>query len=449
MLTAIPRMEGLPLLGNLLDFRFRRLEFFLRAAQECGDVARFYAGPYIVVLINTSKYAHAVLVEHDTQLERTRVLGGFLQGVLGLGLLTSEFELHAQQRKRVAPMLVHRRVMGYTAMMISCAQTLPATWKDGATIDVAQAMMKATLAIAGEALFGSNMREHADTISTAFTTAIRHANHKINTLTRIPLTWPTPGNIHFRRAVARLDTILYQLIRERRAAVNEADDLLSLLLRAEGEDGSTMSDQQVRDEAITLLFASHETTANALTWTLYLLAQHPAIYTRMREEVDQMLAGRPITPADLPNLPYTLQVLKEAMRLYPPVYVLGRETSAPIQFGPYELPADIPLALSPYVLHRQPDIFPDPERFDPDRFTSEAEARRARYAYLPFGAGGRSCLGQHFALVKAQILLATLTQQVMFELVLGQQIVPEPLITLRPRGGIRMIVRRRELAHTV
>ena len=240
---------------------------------------------------------------------------------------------------------------------------------------------------------------------------------------------------------------LYQtmdrVIAERRAAPAERGAGLSLLLHAQHDDGSGLTDQQVRDETLTLILAGHETTANALTWTWYLLAQHPASYTQLQAEVDTVVGGRTPTVTDLPRLPYALQVFKEALRLYPPIYGIFRHVRQPVQLGPYHLQPGTRLGISPSTLHRNPQYFPDPECFDPDRWTPDQEAALPRYAYLPFGAGPHMCIGHHFALLEAHLILATLAQRVTFELVPGQTIVPEPLITLRPKGGLRVIVRRR------
>jgi cytochrome P450 len=217
-----------------------------------------------------------------------------------------------------------------------------------------------------------------------------------------------------------------------------------MLLHARDEDdGSFMTDKQVRDEAMTIFLAGHETIAVALTWTWYLLAQHPEIYALLRNEVDSVLRGRSPTFADLPNLPYTLQVLKESMRLYPPAYGYARQATQPVTIGEYDLPAGTLVLISPYAMHRRPDYFPNPERFDPTRFTPEAEQRLPRYAYIPFGGGPRICIGNHFALMESHLVLATLAQRVTFDLIPGQHIEPEPIVTLRPKGGIKMRVSHR------
>lgn len=236
------------------------------------------------------------------------------------------------------------------------------------------------------------------------------------------------------------------MIDERRASSEEKGDLLSILLRTRAEDGTGMSDEQIRDEVVTLYVAGHETTATALTWVWYLLARHVEIYQKVQQEVDRVLQGRIPTYADLVNLPYTLQVLKETMRLYPPAYAFGRVALHDVEVDGYVIRARQGALFSPYTIHRRPDYFPDPEKFEPERFTPENEKQLPRYAYMPFGAGARICIGNHFALMEEHLLLVTLAQHVTFELVPDQRVELDPQVTLRPKAGIKMVVRRRNAA---
>ncbi len=236
------------------------------------------------------------------------------------------------------------------------------------------------------------------------------------------------------------------MINERRASANDKSDFLSILLQTREEDGSRMSDEQISDESLTLFGAGHETTATALIWAWYLLASHPDAYRKMQQEIDSVLQGRTPTYTDLADLPYTLQVFKETLRLYPPAYAFTRTALHEVEINDYLIPAMGLVMVSPYVIHRKSDYFPDPEKFDPERFTPEKEKRLPRYAYIPFGAGPRICIGNHFAMMEGHLLLATLAQRVTFELVPGQHIVPDPnkSITIRPRYGVKMVVRRRD-----
>jgi cytochrome P450 len=366
-----------------------------------------------------------------------------LKPLLGNGLLTSEHEAWRRQRKLAAPAFQHRRIAAYAQAMAEQAERAQQGWADGAQIDVASEMMRLTLGIVGKTLFDADVGGEADQVRAALTTALHYVDAQTSTALPTPPNWPTPRNLRNRRAIARLDAIIYRLIAERRATGLDTGDLLSMLLQARDEDdGRGMSDRQVRDEAMTIFLAGHETTAVGLAWAWYLLAQNPHIYGRLREEATRVLAGRAPTYADLEQLPYALQVFKEAMRLYPPAYVIGRYSIRDVDLGDQVLPAKTWVIISPYTLHRRNEYFPDPERFDPERFTADNERRLPRYAYLPFGGGPRICIGNHFALMEGQIILAALAQRLTFDLLPGQQIRPRPLITLRPRDRIMMGVRR-------
>jgi cytochrome P450 len=446
MPMTIPRVRGLPVIGNLPEFRRNRLDLYLRVSRECGDIGMYRVGSRTIILLNSAELAQAVLVEHADALEKPRLLRTLTEPVLGNGLLTSQNEFHKRQRKLVAPAFQHRRIAAYADVMAQYAERLQQEWADGANVDVAHEMMRLTLWIVGKTLFDVDVLDEAEELGEALETMMRSFTKQVGSLVPIPPSWPTLGNRRLRRATERLDATIYRIIRERRASGVDRGDLLSILLQSSYEhDGSFMSDRQVHDEAMTLFLAGHETTANALDWSWYLLAQHPEIYARMRTEVDEVLMGRTPTFADLSNLPYTLRVLKEAMRLYPPAPAIGRQAVRPVEIGGYHLPARTLTIVSPYALHRRADYFADPEHFNPDRWTPEMEVRLPRHAYLPFGGGPRICIGNHFAMMEGQIILATLAQRVIFNLVPGQRIKPEPLLTLRPRDGINMIVQRREV----
>ncbi len=317
--ATIPRLRGLPLIGNLPEFRADRLGLYLRVARECGDIGVYQVGPRRVVLVNTPELAHAVLVVYADDFEKPALLRRYTGPVLGNGLLTSENEFHKRQRKLVAPAFQHRRIAAYAEVMAGYADRLQRAWAEGATVDVAREMMRLTLWIVGKTLFDADVLSEAEELGAALTTAMRSFNEQLGSLLPLPLSWPTPRSRRTRQAIERLDATVYRMIRERRASARDHGDLLSMLLQTSYEDdGSFMSDRQVHDEAMTLFLAGHETTANALAWCWYLLAQHPAVYARLRAEVDRVLAGRLPIFADLAGMPYTLQVFKEAMRLYPP-----------------------------------------------------------------------------------------------------------------------------------
>jgi len=437
---VIPQMSGLPLLGNLLELQRDRLSMLKRLVRECGEIGSFRIGPRAIVVSNKPEHAQIVLVDRASDFEKTPFLD-LMKPALGNGLLTSRNEFHKRQRKLVAPAFQHRRIAEYAAVMADYAECSQARWADGATIDVAAEMMRLTLWIIGKTLFDADVAAEARELGRSLRLLLKFVIDQIGAVVPIPQHWPTPRNRRVQQALARLDATVYRMIADRRASGADRGDLLSMLLQAHDEDdGSFMTDQQVRDEAMTLFLAGHETTAVALAWCWYLLTQHPQTYARMQAEIDQVLAGRTPSLSDLPNLRYTLQVLKEAMRIYPPAYILGRIAIRPVDLGDYQLATGTIIDFSPYIMHRRPDFYPEPERFLPERWTPAFEHSLPRHAYMPFGAGPRICIGNQFAMMEGHLLLAALAQRVTFELAPGQRIVPQPMITLRPKDGIKMIV---------
>ncbi len=363
--------------------------------------------------------------------------------LLGNGLLTSERDFHKRQRKLISPGLQHRRVGTYAGVMAGYTEIAQARWKDGETIDASAAMMKLTLAIAGKTMFDADLEGEAIEIGEAMTIANRAVSEQITSILPAPLAWPLPRNWPVKRAIQRLEKTGYKMIADRRKSGDDPGDILSLLLAAEEEGtGSKMSDVEIRDEVMTLFLAGHETTANALAWALHLLSRHPAVYARLRGEADAVLGGRTPTFEDFPRLPYAMSVLKETMRLYPPAYIIGRQATRDVDIGPYRLPQKMTVFVNVYGMHRRAKYFPDPEKFDPDRFRPETD-KQQKAAYLPFGGGPRVCIGNQFALLEGQLVLAALAQRVEFSSANDRVIEPEPLITLRPRGGVPLVVRRR------
>lgn len=438
----IPPISEPPLVGSLAAFAGDRLALLRRIARECGDVGCCHVGPSRLVLFNAPELVHAIMVEHAYDFDAGPIRHAAFQPVIGNGLLNSEGDLHRRQRKVMAPLFQPRQVAGYADIMVRYAERAQAEWADGLELDVWAEMTRVTMAIIGKVLFDADVFNETDDLSAALTVAQEYPSRVFATFLPIPITWPVPGHARMRRAIATVNERIQRLIDARRATEVERDDLLSVLLRARDEDGAGMSDAQIRDEALTLFAAGHETTSVALSWAWYLLANHPDAYARLRAEAREVLDGRPPTYDDLPRLEYARRVLKEALRLYPPAYLIVRAPLREIEIGGYSLRRGDSASLAPYTLHRRPDTFPDPERFDPDRFAPDAEARLPRLAYMPFGAGPHICIGNHFALMEGQLLLAALAQRVTFELLPGQRIVPDPQVTLRPKTAIRMRVRR-------
>jgi cytochrome P450 len=306
-------------------------------------------------------------------------------------------------------------------------------------------MMRLTLAVVGRTLFGAEVAGEADEIDEAFSLIMGQFQRLLMPFSEYLDRLPLPSNKRIERAVARLDATIFRMIAERRASGEVGDDLLSMLLAARDDegDGTGMSDRQLRDEAMTIFLAGHETTANALTWTWYLLSQHPEVERLLHDEVDRVLGGRAATVTDLGELKYCESVFAEAMRLYPPAWAVGRQALEDFAAGEFVVPAGTMVLMSQWVVHRDERFWPDPTRFDPGRWTPEARAARPKFSYFPFGGGARVCIGEPFAWMEGVLLLATIAQRWRFELAPDARVEPQPLITLRPRYGMPMIARRR------
>ena len=445
MAALPPGPRGLPLLGNILDFRLDTLGFLLASARAHGDVSLYRLGRDPVYFLGHPDHIRDVLVTH----QHSFVKGKGIQWAklfLGEGLLTSEGEFHTRQRRLAQPAFHRQRIATYGEAMTAHALRCRERLADGRELDVHAEMMTLTLGVAAKTLFDADVETEAPEIAEALGVIIgffpRFAVPYASVFQKLPL----PGNARFDRAVAQLDRIVYRIIAQRRASGEDRGDLLSMLLVADDVegDGTGMSDRQLRDEVMTILLAGHETTANALTWTWYLVARNPEIEARLHAEIDRALGGRPPSAADLPALGYVERVFAEAMRLYPPAWGLGRRAIADQMLGGYTIPAGTLVAMSPYVVQRDPRWWPDPERFDPGRFLLEAKAARPRFAYFPFGGGARQCIGESFAWMEGVLLLSALAQRWRFRLAPGARVEPQALITLRPRHGIRMIAEARQ-----
>jgi cytochrome P450 len=424
-------------------FRKDPLGLLVRLAGEFGDVGQFHYGPARVYLFNSPELVRSVLVEHADAFDKGLFFHNAFRPVVGNGLVNAEGEFWRGQRKLIAPSFQPRRITVYAETMAAYSEQQQQGWAEGAVIDISQEMTRLTMRIVGKVLFDSEVLTETDELGAANSAALQRVGYALRHFFPIPLSWPTPRNRRTRAALALIHRRVQAMIAERRASTVERDDFLSILLRAQADDGTRMSDAQVRDEAATLFLGGYESTAATLSWTFYQLATHPDIYARVQQEVDSVLQGRTPTDADLPGLPYTLQVFKESMRLYPPGWIINRVALHDVTVAGIPLRKNQPVMMSVYTIHRRPEFYPDPERFDPDRFLPENEKRLPRHAYLPFGAGPRICIGSHFALLEAHLILATLVQRVKFDLVPGQQIVPEPVLTIRQKPGCRVVVRRR------
>jgi cytochrome P450 len=360
--------------------------------------------------------------------------------LFGNGLLTSEGDFWLRQRRLSQPAFHRTRIAAYADIMAREADRMLSTWHDGQELDLHREMMQTTLAIATRTLFGVDLGPKMPIVAQAMDDFIRQ-NAGLS-IWRLFFKAPTPSRKRFLRGVRALDEIVYGIIRERRAS-GMGEDLLSDLLRAQDTDGTAMTDRQLRDEVMTMLLAGHETTALALSWAWFLLASHPEAQAKLHEELQRVLAGRLPAAADVPQLVYTNRVVRETMRLYPPAWVMSRRAAEDVNIGEYFVPAGSNVVISPWVTHRDERFFPNPEAFDPDRWSMEFEQSLPKFAYFPFGGGPRICIGNNFALMEAAILLASVAQRFEVSLVPGRKVEPMPSITLRPAHGVHVRLRRR------
>ena len=398
-----------------------RIAMIERMGRETPRIGRTQLGRIGVVLVNTPDLVSEVLIEKVADYQKGPVLRVITRPLLGDGLLTSEGDFHRERRKLVAPAFAHQRVSRYAAVMTERTEAIGAEWREGQQLDMAQEMMRLTLDIVGRTLFDVELLGKADSLGRDITAAQHSAELQMRIPFKLPFQWKAEA------ALKRLNETIYGLIRERRASGEDKGDLLSMLLMSTNEEtGQHLTDAEVRDEAMTLFLAGHETTAQAMAWAWYLLAQNPQYFARLREE----------------GAPFALQVMKESMRLYPPAFLIARSALRDTSIGGFEVKKDDLVMIAPWLFHRDARFFEDPLRFDPDRFLPEREAKLPRFAYMPFGGGKRICIGNQFALMEGQIILNTLAQRVEMELISKAPIDVLPFITLRPKGGVPVRLHR-------
>ena len=424
----------------------RPLELFDALARDFGDVAGFRIAGQPVVLVSDPDRIRDVLVTHGRRFHKGRGLER-AKMLLGEGLLTSEDELHLRQRRLAQPAFHRARIAAYAETMATYAARRAERWRDGERLDVAREMATYTLAVVGKTLFDADVEGEAHEIGEALSAAIEAFNLSVLPFGELLERLPLPTTLRFRRGRERLDATIYRLIAERRASREDRGDLLSMLLLAQDSegDGGTMTDVQLRDEAMTLLLAGHETTANLLAWTWYLLSQHPDAESRLHAEVDAVPSER-LGADDLARLPFTRAVLTESMRLYPPAWILGRRALEPYRIGEHELPARTIVLTSQWVVHRDPRWWPEADRFRPERWMpggSALDPARPKFSYFPFGGGTRVCIGEQFAWLEGTLALATIARRWRLRLVPGTPVVPQPIVTLRVRGGLPMTAHAR------
>jgi cytochrome P450 len=441
--TRPPGPSGDPLIGFFRHFRRDPIRV-LKLASQYGPVAWVRVATQEIWILNDPDLVKEVLVTQASKFRKSRILQR-AKMFLGEGLLTSEGEFHLRQRRLAQPAFHRERLMGYGEVMAKLSVAHRDRWRGGECRDVDADMMRLTLAIVGQTLFSADVEGAAPEVGQAMTDLVGSFNFAMlpfgNLLQRLPI----PAAERLRKARAVIDAVIYKLIAERRQNGEDRGDLLSMLLMAQDAEGGTggMDDTQVRDEAVTLFLAGHETTANALTWAMYLLSENPEVERQLHAELDSVLGGAAPETRHLPNLRVTEGVFAESMRLYPPAWAIGRMATDTVALGGYEMPAGAIAVSSPYMLHRDERYWPEPEKMDPARWTPELRESRPKFSYLPFGAGARICIGERFAWMEGVLALAAIAQRWQMRLEPGHPVEVLPQITLRPKHGMRMRVTER------
>jgi len=439
---AYPRSlpAQLKMLNDVKNDMFGYFEYFFA---EYGDVVAFKMPKGVYYAVANPDFTHEMLVNQPEKFHKDNSYKHPKTGLarfMGNGLVTSDGEFWKRQRKLVAPAFHVKRIEAYAATMVEYTDRMLKHWRDGSQIELDHEMMHLTLQIVGKTLMNMDISQSADRIGKAMD-VLQAIMTPIDVL---PAWLPTPGRIRMSFAIRDLDAIVYGMIAEWKKTREDRGDLLSMLMLAEDDNGAPMSDQQVRDEAVTLLLAGHETTAHTLNWTFSLLAQNPDAEAKLHAELDTVLHGELPTLADLKRLPYTDIVIKESMRLLPAVYSIGRQSIADTEIMGYTIPKYTDVTVFSYFMHRNPRLWDQADQFMPERFSPDNEKNLPRYAYLPFGGGPRICVGNSFAAMEARLLLATIAQKYQLRLNPGHKIELEPLITLRPKGGLTMRIEQRE-----
>jgi len=429
------------LIGNFPLANRDPLRVFTGWAREFGDLFHYRAGWVHIYFLNHPALIESVLVNQHQNFTKERVLRNS-RWFFGDGLLTSEGSHWLRQRRLSQPAFHRERIASYAQTITGYAQGMLAEWKDGEVRDVHQEMMHLTVKIVAKVLFNVDVAEECEKISSSLDVLMQQTSGGRMMLPPFLRFLVMPFFSRLRRAVRQLDETVYGIIAQRRRG-GDAGDLLSMLLAARDEDGSSMTDQQLRDEAMAFLLAGHETTALALSWTWYLLSQNPEVENKLHEELAKVLGGRAPQASDLPRLTYTESVVKESMRLYPPAWAMGRSAIKPCEIGGYRVQPGASVVMSQWIMHRDPRYFPNPEQFDPSRWSAESAQKLPRFVYFPFGGGPRVCIGASFAMMEATLLLAAIAQKFQLRLVPGHPVIPLPSFTLRPKHGIKMELQER------
>lgn len=435
-----PGPDGLPVVGNYLAYVRDPFEFMTDTAREYGDIAAWEELDGPIYQLNHPDYIEQVLVQNNQNYIKGRNFQKTLGPITGNGILNSEGAIWRRNRHLIQPAFHPERIQEYATMMTDATDDMLETWADGETRLVHEDMMEVTLEIVAQALFGVDIGDHIHAIGAGLEEFMEASESLSNFV--LPEQIPTPSRRRIRNARERLDAVVYDLIEDRRANPGE-QNVISMLLEAEDENGNELSTEQIRDEVVTLLLAGHETTALSLTFTMYALSRHPEVESKLVAELDEVLDGETPTMADIPELTYTEQVVKESMRLYPPVPGIIREPVKPDIIGGYEIPAGATVRMHQWVVHRDSRWYDDPLAFTPERWTDEFESELPKLAYFPFAAGPRRCIGDRFAMLEAKLILATVYQNFHLELTPGTELDLMATVTARPKDEIPMTVHRR------
>ncbi|RPI32684.1 MAG: cytochrome P450 [Chloroflexota bacterium] len=437
-----PSLDGYPLVGILPKLWKNPLKFFLDTAIQYGDVVQMKMGSKEMYLVSRPESVKYILQDNNRNFRK-----GYDQAkpLMGEGLVTSEGDFWLRQRRIMQPSFHRDQIATFSNIMLQATEAMLERWRwpaqDGQPLDMAVEMMRLTQTIILRTMFSTDIGAQAETIGKAFDITLEHLNQILFSPFELLTRLPTPANLRHKRALRFLDDFVYGLITNRRKSGEDNGDLLSrLILARDQETGEGMTDQQVRDEVMTIFLAGHETTANALAWTWYLLSQHPEVEETIEAEIEVLSGGRPPTFEDISRLEYTNQVFSEALRLYPPAWMFVRHAVEDDVIGGYRVPAGMMLMISPYVTHRLPDVWEQPERFDPDRFSPERSKDRPRFSYYPFSGGPRVCIGNNFATVEALLIMARVVQCYRLRLVPGYRVEARPIATLQPHPGVLMQV---------
>ena len=444
-----PLRPGSNLMGNLPEFTNDLTGTFVSAMREQGDIVRLRFAGVTAHSITHPDYVRHVMQEANRIYTKDTRGNRLLRLFLGRGLLTSEGEHWLRQRRIAQPAFHRERLTHFGDIIARAAEDLATSLEPQirakSVVDVTASMSDVTLRLVGETLLSTDFTKDSGRIGAALSLINEDTIARIQDVFTLPIAAPTARNRRYRAAIAELDAVVARTIKARRERSSTDHDLLAMLMEAEDADtGERMNDAQLRDEVMTIMLAGHETTANALSWAFYLLSTNPAVRTRVVEELAKVLGGRTPTTADLAQLPYLKMVFDESLRLYPPAHLIARSPSEDDEIGGYCIPKGSIVFIPIYSIHRHPRYWPNPEGFDPTRFAPENKDSHPRYSYVPFGAGPRLCIGQAFALLEAQLILATLLQRVSFDLLPGHVVQSDPLITLRPKGGLPMTVHAAE-----